>query len=142
ANLVREINLIDRKFLEDQTKPEVNLTGSYGIVGLAGSVNTNAINPFASTTVLRDRVNVLSDLAGLPLLPVPPPQTFPSNLIGGYGQSLQNLLSNQFNNVRVGVTLSLPLRNRTAEAALGRSLVEGDRINTQRQQLEQTIQVE
>ncbi|HEY6122996.1 MAG TPA: TolC family protein, partial [Pyrinomonadaceae bacterium] len=42
----------------------------------------------------------------------------------------------------VGVQINLPLRNRTAEAALGRSLVEGERIKTQRQQLEQTIQVE
>ena len=34
------------------------------------------------------------------------------------------------------------MRNRTAEAQLGRSLVEGERIGTQREQLEQTIQVE
>src|SRR6266540_2094732 len=142
SNIAREINQIDRKYFEDQTKPEVNLTGSYGVVGLAGSINTNAINPFLSTTVLRDRVNVLSELAGLPLLPTPPPQTFPRDLIGGYGQSLQNLFSNQFNNYRVGVQINLPLRNRTAEAALGRSLVEGERIDTLRQQLEQTIQVE
>ncbi len=142
SNIAREINQVDRKYFEDQTKPEVNLTGSYGVVGLAGSINTNAINPFLSTTVLRDRVNVLSELAGLPLLPTPPPQTFPRDLIGGYGQSLQNLFSNQFNNYRVGVQINLPLRNRTAEAALGRSLVEGERIDTLRQQLEQTIQVE
>jgi HAE1 family hydrophobic/amphiphilic exporter-1 len=63
-------------------------------------------------------------------------------LIGGYSQSLQNLFSNQFNNFKVGLQVNLPLRNRTAEAALGRSLVEGERINTLRQQLEQTIQVE
>ena len=38
--------------------------------------------------------------------------------------------------------LNLPLRNRTAEANLGRSLVEGQRIETQREQLEQLIQVD
>ncbi len=38
--------------------------------------------------------------------------------------------------------INLPLRNRTAEAQLGRSLVEGERIATQREQLEQSIQVE
>jgi HAE1 family hydrophobic/amphiphilic exporter-1 len=142
SNIAREINQIDRKYFEDQTKPEIDLTGTYGVVGLAGSINNNAINPFLSTTVLRDRVNVLSQLAGLPLLSTPAPQTFPGDLIGGYSQSLQNLFSNQFNNYRVGVQINLPLRNRTAEAALGRSLVEGERIGTLRQQLEQTIQVE
>jgi HAE1 family hydrophobic/amphiphilic exporter-1 len=63
-------------------------------------------------------------------------------LLGGYQQSLQNLLANRYNNFRVGVQISLPLRNRTAEAQLGRSLVESERIATQREQLEQTIQVE
>ncbi|HLE63245.1 MAG TPA: TolC family protein [Pyrinomonadaceae bacterium] len=142
SNIARDINEIDRRYFADQTKPEVNLIGSYGVLGLAGSINSNAINPFASTTQLRDRVNILSQIAGLPLLPTPPPQTFPSDLIGGYNQSLQNLFGNQFNNFRVGVQISLPLRNRTAEAALGRSLVEEERINTLRQQLEQSIQVE
>ena len=142
SNIAHDINEIDRRYFADQTKPEVNLIGSYGVLGLAGSINSNAINPFASTTQLRDRVNILSQIAGLPLLPTPPPQTFPSDLIGGYNQSLQNLFGNQFNNFRVGVQISLPLRNRTAEAALGRSLVEEERINTLRQQLEQSIQVE
>ncbi len=38
--------------------------------------------------------------------------------------------------------ISLPLRNRTAEAQYGRSLVESERVATQREQLEQNIQVE
>jgi len=63
-------------------------------------------------------------------------------LIGGYPQSLGNLASNDFNNFRVGVTFSFPLRNRTAEGQLAHSTIEGDRIATQRQQLEQLIQVE
>jgi HAE1 family hydrophobic/amphiphilic exporter-1 len=71
-----------------------------------------------------------------------PPQALSPFLLGGYDQSLQNLLSNRFNNFRVGVQISLPLRNRTAEAQLGRSLVEGERIATQREQVEQSIQVD
>jgi len=142
SNVVREINQIDQTFFRDQTKPQVDLVGSYGVVGLAGAINTNAINPFSSTAQIRERVNLLSELAGVPPLPTPPPQTFPTDLIGGYGQSLQNLLGNRFSNFRVGVQISLPLRNRTAEAQFGRSLVEGQRIATQRQQLEQSIQVE
>lgn len=143
SNVVREINQIDQSFFRDQTKPQIDLVGSYGVVGLAGAINSGAINPFSSTTQIRDRVNLLSELAGVvPPLPTPPAQTFPSDLIGGYGQSLQSLFANRYSNFRVGVQISLPLRNRTAEAQLGRSLVEGQRIATQREQLEQSIQVD
>jgi len=75
-------------------------------------------------------------------LPIVAPQTFSPDLLGGYGQSLQNLFANRYGNFRVGVQISLPFRNRTAEAQLGRSLVEGERIATQREQLEQAIQVD
>jgi HAE1 family hydrophobic/amphiphilic exporter-1 len=142
SNLMREINQIDQTFFRDQTKPQIDLVGSYGVVGLAGAINTGAINPFASTAQIRDRVNLLSELAGVSPLPTPPAQTFPTDLIGGYSQSLQNLFGNRYSNFRVGVQINLPLRNRTAEAQLGRSLVEGQRIATQREQLEQSIQMD
>ncbi len=143
AAVVTEINQIDQKYFREQTKPAVDLVGSYGLVGLAG-VQGPAGNPFvtAANQELRDRVNALLAQAGLPLLTPQPPQALSPFLLGGYDQSLQNLLSNRFNNFRVGVQINLPLRNRTAEAQLGRSLVEGQRIATQREQLEQTIQVD
>jgi HAE1 family hydrophobic/amphiphilic exporter-1 len=143
ANVVREINQIDQKYFKDQTKPAIDLVGDYGINGLAGSISTSGVNPFtASSLLVRERVDQLSSLAGLEPLPVVPPQTISPDLIGGFGQSVENLLGNRFNNFRVGVQISLPFRNRTAEAQLGRSLVEGERISTQREQLEQSIQVE
>lgn len=143
SNAAREINQIDQRFLKDQTKPAIDLVGSYGISGLAGSVSSNGVNPFtASSLQVRERVDQLSVLAGLDPLPIVPPQTFAPELLGGYGQSLNNLVANRYNNFRVGVQINLPLRNRTAEAQYGRSLVEGQRIATQREQLEQTIQVD
>jgi outer membrane protein len=143
ATVVKEINQIDQKFFKEQTKPAIDLVGTYGINGLAGSVSTAGVNPFtASSLQVRQRVDELSALAGLEPLPIVPPQTFSPDLLGGYGQSLQNLLANRYSNFRVGVQISLPLRNRTAEANLGRSLVEGERIATQREQLEQNIQVD
>jgi HAE1 family hydrophobic/amphiphilic exporter-1 len=142
SDLAREINLLDQKLYRDQTKPEINLVGSYGVVGNAGTQVTTPNPLTTSNEALRARVNDLSVLSGLQPLPTPPSVTIPSNLFGGYPQSLANLGSNQYNNFRVGVAISLPLHNRTAEGQLGHSLVEGERIATQREQLEQLIQVE
>jgi HAE1 family hydrophobic/amphiphilic exporter-1 len=143
SSLAKEINQIDQKYFKDQTKPAVDLVGTYGITGLAGSVSSNVVNPFtASSLLVRQRVDELSALANLEPLPVIPPSQFSPDLLGGYGQSLQNLLANRYGTFRVGVQVNLPLRNRTAEAQLGRSLVEGERIASQREQLEQNIQVD
>ena len=142
SDLAREINLLDQKLYRDLGKPEIDLVGSYGVVGNAGTQVTSTNPLSANNDLVRARVNELSALSGLQPLPAPPTVTIPPNLFGGYFQSLANLGSNQFNNFRVGVAISLPLRNRTAEGQLGHSLVEGRRIATQREQLEQLIQVE
>lgn len=142
STVAREINQIDQKYFREQTKPEIDFVGSYGMVGLAGALSSTALNPITSSNIaLRDRVNELSRLAGLDPL-VATPSQFSPDLLGGYSKSLENLAANRFNNFRVGVQISLPLRNRTAEAQLGRSLVEGERLATQREQLQQFIQVE
>jgi HAE1 family hydrophobic/amphiphilic exporter-1 len=143
SDLAREINELDQRLYREQTKPQVDLVGSYGVVGLAGTINTSASNPLTSSnTELRARVNQLLDLNHLPELTPPVVQSLPDNLIGGYPQSFLNLAENRYNNFRVGVQVSLPLKNQTAQAQLGRSLVEGQRIQTQREQLEQLIQVD
>src|ERR1700752_984817 len=143
SNVLKEINQIDQRFFKDQSKPAIDLVGTYGINGLAGTSSISRVNPFtASSLEVRDRVNQISGLLGLGLLPDLPVQTIAPDLIGSFGQSVENLLSNRFTNFKVGVQINLPLRNRTAEANLGRSLVEAERIGTQREQLEQTIQVD
>jgi outer membrane protein TolC len=142
SDLAREINLIDQRLYRDLTKPQVDLVGSYGVTGNAGTLVTTPNPITANNDLISARVNELSALAGLQPLPPSFTVNLPPNFFGGYGQSLSNLGSNDFNNFRVGVSISLPIRNRTAEGQLGHALVEGDRIAAQRQQLEQLIQVE
>ncbi|HWS55917.1 MAG TPA: TolC family protein, partial [Pyrinomonadaceae bacterium] len=144
SDVAREINEIEQRYAREQTRPQLDLVASYGATGLAGSLNTSdASNPFtASTAQLRQRINELSAINGLPPLQELPPQTLPGTLVGGLGQSYGNLLANRFSTFRVGVQINLPFRNTTAEAQLGRSLVEAERIRTQREQLEQLIQVD
>jgi HAE1 family hydrophobic/amphiphilic exporter-1 len=151
ADVAREINEIEQRFAREQTRPQVDLVASYGLVGLAGSASTSgSANPLtSSSTTFRDRinelvsvVNALSPGSNLQTIPTPAPQTLPDALVGGEGQSLVNLAANRFTNMRVGVQVNLPFRNTTAKAQLGRSLVDADRIRTQREQLEQLIQVD
>src|SRR5262245_2437945 len=137
-----ELNKIDAEYLRDQTKPQVDFFVTYGTVGLAGA-RRNSVNPFtASNAALFGRVNQLSALSGLPALPTVGFGAPPEALIGGYGQSFYNLLRNDFRSWRFGLNINLPLRNRTAEANLGRSLAEGKQIDVQRQKTEQLIEVE
>jgi HAE1 family hydrophobic/amphiphilic exporter-1 len=143
SEVLSQINQIDQRFYKDQTKPAIDLVGSYGSTGLAGSIASLGVNPFtASSQAVRDRVDELSRLAHLDPLPLLPATTFSPDLVGSYPQSVENLLANRYNNFKVGVQINFPLRNRTAEAQLGRSLIEGQRLATQREQLQQTIQVE
>lgn len=106
------INEIDQKYFRNQTKPQIDLVGSYTAQGLAGTV----------TAAGTGRV--------------------PENLIGGYGTSLGNLAALDYPSYRVGVTISLPWGNKIAKANLGRVLVEKDRIANQRAQAEQIIEAE
>jgi HAE1 family hydrophobic/amphiphilic exporter-1 len=140
-----EINQIDTRYFRDQTKPQIDLIGTYTAVGLAGAPTQAAGSTGTSANaLLRARVNELSMLAGLP--PLDPATTGGSsvnpNLIGGFPQSLSNLIGQDYPTYRAGVRIALPLRNRTAEANLGRSLAEGSSIRNQRAQAEQLIEAD
>jgi len=138
-----EINQINTRYYREETKPRIDLITVYTGAGLAGTLVPTALTPVnLSDTLLQQRVNELSILAGLPPLPPPDVVVFPPTLIGGLGQSLNNLFSFRFPTTRVGLQISLPLFNRTAEAHLGRSLAEASRITNQREQLEQVIEAE
>jgi outer membrane protein TolC len=137
----KEINEIDRRFYRDQTRPRVDLTASYSSNALAGSLRDEE-NPLVSGLVsLQNRVNELSTRSGLPALPATA-FTTGSDLVGGYGQSLRGLFAQNNPTVKVGVKISLPLRNRTARANYARSLTEGRRVENRRAKAEQEIEAE
>lgn len=109
-----DINKIDLGYYKNQTKPQIDLVGSYTSAGLAGTPN-----PLASGAA-----------------------NLPPNLIGGYGNSLGNLLQQDYPTYRFGVQISLPWGNRVAKANLGRTLVQADRLANERAQTEQLIEAE
>ena len=141
-DLRQEVNKVEVKYFDSQSKPQVDLIASYSSTGLSGTPALTG-NPFGSTTtLLLDRVNELSGLAGLTPVIVPPSAALPGFLEGGYGKSVSNLFSNDFRTFRFGLSFSFPLRNRTAEGQLGRAVAEGRKIGAQRKTLEQSIEVE
>jgi outer membrane protein TolC len=59
------------------------------------------------------------------------------------GNPFAGLFANRYPVLRFGINFNLPLfGDKTAEAQLGKSKVEAERLETQREQLEQAIQVD
>jgi HAE1 family hydrophobic/amphiphilic exporter-1 len=137
-----ELNGVDVEYLRDQTKPQVDFVAGYGTMGLAGSARTETNPIIASNQQLIDRINQLSQTAGLPALTPVSFGTIPDRYYGGYGQSLGNLFRNDARTFRVGVNITMPFSNRTAKANLGRALVEGKQLDVERQRAQHQIEVE
>ena len=108
------INKIDERYYRDQTRPQIDLVGSYSAAGLAGTPNPNS-NGAA---------------------------TVPDFFKGGDLTSLGNLIRQDFPTYRFGVQISLPWGNHVARANLGRTLAEGAKIQNQRLQQEQVIEAD
>jgi HAE1 family hydrophobic/amphiphilic exporter-1 len=133
---------IQTSFARDSLKPQLNLTANYTNSGLAGAVVT-AQSPLSSAFGAQsDRLNEISEILGLPPLPPLSLGGVPPAFIGGYGQTLSNLFSGNFQSVDAALTLEWTPRNRTAEATLAQSVVAERRLKLQRRQLEQLISVE
>ena len=139
-----EINQTDNRYNREQTKPQVDLVAVHTNAGLAGIQLPTGPNPFtAGLLSLTDQVNQLSVLAGIQPLPTGgggATPGLPDLLVGGYGHSLSTVFNNNFPTTQVQLRISLPIRNRTAEANLNNSLAETRRIRNQRQQTEQSIE--
>lgn len=149
----RDINAIDQRFLREQTKPQIDLIANYTLAGAAGTANPNVVNPIGggSSETLNAAITRLNIISAQTNPTLPPLTTVPANntpplpdyLNGGAGSALGNLFANRYPSFRVGVQFNLPLfGDKTAKAQLGRSLVEGERIQAQREQIEQNIQVD
>jgi outer membrane protein len=93
-------------------KPQLDLVGTVQNSGLAGDVN-----PLSATST-----------AGL--------------TIGGYGAALGQLFRRDYPTYAIGVQLSLPLRNRVAQADAARDELQVRQAQVRRQQLEDQVRLE
>jgi outer membrane protein TolC len=141
----REINERDTRYFREQIKPQVDVIASYTRNGLAGPVIVQSgPNPItASFGPLIDRLNTLSALSGLdPISLNGGGSTTPALLVGGFDQSLNNLWAGNFPTTQIQLKVSLPIRNRAAEANLSTAVAQTRRIQNQREQVEQAIEAD
>jgi outer membrane protein len=133
----KDINALDQRYYKEQKKPQIDLVASYSSSGIGGTQNPNFRSPFARECAANDTAcldqQLQQQLATQNLL----------NSIGGGSSSVTDIFSNKYPTFRVGVQFNLPLfGDKTSRAQYGRSLVESERLDTQREQLEQNIQVD
>ncbi|HYG81253.1 MAG TPA: TolC family protein, partial [Pyrinomonadaceae bacterium] len=152
-NLSREINSIDIQYFKNQTRPRIDLQATLATTGLAGTpVSTGGEFPLivgpAEASVnafLLGQINILRAGQGLGPATVPTITTdsgVPTNLVGGYGRTLRNLFGFDTRNLVAGVSIQIPLRNRTAEANLAGARIQRDQLEATTRIQEQTIEVE
>ena len=125
----KDINSIDQQLYREQKTPQIDLIASYSTGGIGGDPN-RSFNPSIQTPCVIDPTSVAcaQQLANLRLLT---------------GNPYSGLIANRYPTFRVGINFNLPLfGDKTAEAQLGRTEVEAQRLETQREQIEQGIQVE
>lgn len=168
-HLQRDINDIDLKYFKNQTKPRLDIQSTLATTGLSGTPvvatgsltggtafttgNTTGQVPLIfgdpnadASAFLLSQINLLRAGQGLGTATVPlvTPETssIPTNLIGGYGQTLRNLFRFNTRNVVVGVALQFPFHNKTAEANLAGARIQRNQLEASTRTQAQAIEVE
>ena len=153
-----DINEIDLTYFKNQTKPQIDLVGTIAFTGLAGNSLATVVPPGTTQPLivgnpltdplafLLDEIQKTQRAQGFPEAS-PPLAVVQSNivnpsLVGGYGQTLQNLFGGKTRNVTVGVTISFPWKNKTAEANLAGARIQKEQLQASTRSQEQIIEVD
>jgi outer membrane protein len=104
----------------NQMKPEIDLVGTLQNQGLAGQ--SNPLVPPTNTGVSSNPVD--------------------SSLVGGFGNSLEQILAHNYPSYAFGIQLNLPIRNRIAEADYIRDETQLRQTQIRLQQLQNQIRLE
>jgi outer membrane protein len=142
ADLNLKNSEIEVKVLRNALLPSLNAYVQYQSQGLNGTgFNTTESN----TTFVADPASPLVDANGVPILiggnavfaGVPASTTAISH--GGVGDALSQVFKNQYPTYSAGVTLTMPIRNRSAQADSARAQFDERQLRVQYRQQENTI---
>lgn len=121
--LAMDVNGLDTRLAREAARPRIDAYANLTAAGLTGNPVSSGPNPFAA------------------LFPAGFGQV-PALLIGGYGHSVSDLVSGNFPSAQVGVQVSLPIRNRTAESQIAVSAADGRRLRAVQNQIGMAIEVD
>jgi len=138
-------------YASDQRKPQIDLNLGVTENGFAGRPTDPNANPFVSGSTaqvgainaLIARANASAPPGAAPLQPIPPGSNalYPGT-VGGFGTSYNSLFRGQYPTYTVGATISLPLRNRTANANYAAEVERRQSLVAQEVGLVQRVQFE
>ena len=114
-----EINKINQSYYRNQMKPKIDAVATFAAAGLAGTMQDS--NPLGGILSSGD---------------------IPDYLIGGNRESLANIWNGRYPTYRVGVSVSLPLRNREAAANSAIAQEEGKRLEVVKRQREMYVETD
>ncbi len=123
---------VSNKAIRNNLLPSLDLFAYYGGSGIGGDVN-----PILNTCTPGQ--NPISDFCFDPTRAAPP---FRSTHAVGYGNTLSQLVNSTSPDKGVGVSLSIPIRNRAAQALQIRSELEYRQAQMRLQQIENQIRIE
>jgi outer membrane protein len=151
-NLQKEISDLDIKYFKNQTKPQVDLTGTVASTGLAGTpagLPAGTDVPLISAGLSADafllaQIQDIQRRSGFPVATVPSVTLNgpPPNLIGGFGKDIENLLKLKTYNTTVGVTISFPFHNTTAKENLAGARIQREQLEASYRSQDQAIEMD
>jgi outer membrane protein TolC len=107
---------------------------------ISGDPATNA-NAFLLKQLQDLQTAIGQPLSISPLVPVTG-STITPDLIGGYAKDISNLFGFKTRNVTIGVTISLPLQNKTAKAEFAGARIQQEQLLASTRSQEQLIEVD
>jgi HAE1 family hydrophobic/amphiphilic exporter-1 len=120
--LALDINTLNTRLAREAARPRIDAFANLSLGGLAGTVVPQGDSPLAVF------------FPGL--------GTVPAIFNGGYGQSLSNIAHGNFPTAQVGVQMSLPIRNRTAQSQAAIAADEGRRLKVVENQVGMAVEAD
>ncbi|HYX30368.1 MAG TPA: TolC family protein, partial [Pyrinomonadaceae bacterium] len=152
--LQRDINTVDIDYYKNQNLPQVDLQSTFATTGLAGTQVGNPAgtlvplisgNPATnSSAFLLSQIQALQTSLGKPVAVVPNVASsgVAPYLVGGYGKDLTNLFGFGTRNLTLGVAISFPFHNKTAEANLAGARIQREQLDASYRSQDQAIEMD
>ena len=137
---------VDVKATRNALLPTATLTGQYGSQGLSGNSPILTSTPAAGAPVVGSNAQPITvlDANGNPVMIFEPTTstTTTGSTRNGIGTTTSQIFHNQFPDYAVGVSITIPIRNRSLQADNQRAILEQRLLQTQMQQLKNAAVVD